>query len=252
MQLPLVLEKPLEYEIVVSGRARRASLRVEPGRGLVVTVPKAFAEHEISAFVELNRTWVEDRLAAMERDTPARYRCWPPRELDLKGSGKLIRLDYACMSEPAFDNRGCDFAAPADKPEQNWLVNADPSDRATVVAELSVRLKSLARELLIPWVASLSHLHRLNYRRVSIRGQKSRWGSCSSSGTLSLNYKLLFIDRSLVNYVLLHELAHTVHLNHSPQFWEFLQSLDVNARSLDRQLRNAGRLVPPWLAANER
>jgi len=64
---------------------------------------------------------------------------------------------------------------------------------------------------------------------------------------LSLNYKLVFINPHIVDYVLLHELAHTRHLDHSAAFWRFLDGLKPNARQLDRQLKEAGSQVPPWL-----
>jgi len=110
-----------------------------------------------------------------------------------------------------------------------------------------LQLKHIARTFLPPLLASYAHLHSKQYSKVSIRGQRTVWGSYSSSGTLSLNYKLLFLRRELVDYVLLHELAHTVHLDHSAAFWAQLQSMNVKARALDRELRTSAHLVPPWL-----
>ena len=126
-------------------------------------------------------------------------------------------------------------------------VMARSEDRPAVAQEIAVYLKSLARDFLPPLLASYAHLHGLHYERVSIRGQRTRWGSYSSTGTLTLNYKLLFLSRELVTYVVLHELAHTRYLDHSEAFWQLLSQLDVNARKLDRHLRTAGSAVPPWL-----
>ncbi len=97
----------------------------------------------------------------------------------------------------------------------------------------------------------LAEEHDMIYRRVQIRGQRTRWGSCSSTGTISLNYKLLFLSPGLVDYVLVHELAHTRHMDHSPAFWRQLQSMRADARQQDDQLRLAGRDVPPWLELAE-
>lgn len=124
---------------------------------------------------------------------------------------------------------------------------SDPSEKVAVANEISSLLKPMAKNLLLPLVASLSHLHGLRFQKVVVRGQKTLWGSCSSKGTISLNYKLLFLDRELVDYVVLHELAHTVHLNHSEKFWQLLLTLDVNARVRDKQLKEAAWQVPPWL-----
>ena len=93
----------------------------------------------------------------------------------------------------------------------------------------------------------MSDRHRLFFARVAVRGQRSVWGSCSSRGTVSLNWKLLFLRPALVDYVLVHELAHTRHLDHSSAFWRLLVSLEPSARALDAELRSAGRFVPHWL-----
>lgn len=124
---------------------------------------------------------------------------------------------------------------------------SSPVERSAVATELAVVIKALARQYLPVRLAMLAEQHGISYQRVQIRGQRTRWGSCSSTGTISLNYKLLFLSPTLVDYVLLHELAHTRHLNHSPAFWRYLQSMQANARQQDDQLKHAGQDVPPWL-----
>ena len=85
------------------------------------------------------------------------------------------------------------------------------------------------------------------YRRLTVRGQRTLWGSYSSSGTLSLNYKLLFLPSELVDYVVLHELAHTRHMNHSRAFWRLLERMAPGARQLDQRVNDEARRVPRWL-----
>jgi len=225
--------------VVVSARARRASLTVEPGRGVVVTIPRRFPASSVPEFVEKNRLWIEKTLSTQWAQTPHAYRQWPPRTLLLHGIGLNITLSYAQNPSPDVPP-----TAPA---EQRWLLESLPDDRPSVVKEISQKLKTLARVSLTQRVAAFSELHSLRYKRLVIRGQKTRWGSYSSSGTLSLNYKLLFLNKSLVDYVLLHELAHSVYLDHSPAFWQLLVSLDVNARKHDKLLGQMGHQVPPWL-----
>ena len=76
-----------------------------------------------------------------------------------------------------------------------------------------------------------------------VGNQKSRWGSCSSKGTISLNWRLLLLSYSLGQYVILHELAHLKHLNHSLAFWQYLESICPGARIQDRELRNEGKKI---------
>lgn len=107
-------------------------------------------------------------------------------------------------------------------------------------------LQAQGRLHLVPWLAKLSQETGLPFRTTQIRRQKTRWGSCSSRGTISLNCKLLFLPPHLVRYIMVHELCHTVHLNHSASFWTFLATFEPNCRALDREMKQGGRLVPPW------
>ncbi len=108
-------------------------------------------------------------------------------------------------------------------------------------------LQRQGRFHLVPWVATLSRETGLAFRSLQIRGQKTRWGSCSSRGTISLNYRLLFLPPHLVRYIMVHELCHTVHLNHSAAFWTFLAAFEPACRALDREMKQASQLLPSWL-----
>jgi predicted metal-dependent hydrolase len=90
---------------------------------------------------------------------------------------------------------------------------------------------------------------RTTFATASIRGQKTRWGSCSSRQTISVNCKLLFLPSELVRYVLIHELCHTVHLNHSAAFWALVAQKEPDYQQLDAGLRDARYHVPLWLEA---
>lgn len=230
----------LPFELRVSARAKRASLRVVPGRGLVVSIPTLFPRANVQEFVNSNRTWINASLAKIEANTPAHLRQWPPQVLPLKAINQQLCLHY----EPVADTFS---EAQSSANVQRCLIGSSIDDRAAVASEIASCLKRIARSVLPPLLASHAHLQVLHYKRVSIRGQRTVWGSYSSRGTLSLNYKLLFLTRELVDYVLLHELAHTVHMDHSEAFWQLLTQMNVNARGLDRQLSKAGSQVPPWL-----
>lgn len=94
-----------------------------------------------------------------------------------------------------------------------------------------------AREKLGNRLSELAQKHNFQYNRVSIRNQKTRWGSCSSKDNISLNMKLLHLPEHLIDYILLHELVHTRVKNHSKSFWDELETVVPNARSIDKQLR---------------
>lgn len=77
----------------------------------------------------------------------------------------------------------------------------------------------------------------MKYRRVSIRNQRSRWGSCSAQKNLNFNYRLVHLSPELRDYVVVHELCHLVELNHGPKFWSLVERMIPNARRLSHQIR---------------
>lgn len=113
-------------------------------------------------------------------------------------------------------------------------------------ALLRAWLAACGREYLVPWLRQCAQKAGIDYRKTQVRGQKTRWGSCSARGTISLNYCLLFLDRELVEYLLFHELCHRVHFNHSARYWKLVGRLVPEYRQLDRRLGEAWREVPGW------
>jgi len=97
--------------------------------------------------------------------------------------------------------------------------------------------KEDAKEKLGKRLSELAEKHNFRYNRVSIRNQKTRWGSCSSKDNISLNMKLLHLPDHLIDYILLHELVHTRVKNHSKDFWNELETVVPNARMMDNKLR---------------
>ena len=85
------------------------------------------------------------------------------------------------------------------------------------------------------------------YRKATVRGQRTRWGSCSSTASINLNYQLMFVSPEMMNYVLVHELCHTAHLNHSRHFYNLLASYISDYKIIESQLKQAWHSMPGWL-----
>lgn len=86
----------------------------------------------------------------------------------------------------------------------------------------------------------------LRYNSLSVKSQRTRWGSCTAQGQVSLNCKLLFLQREQVRYVIIHELCHTLEHNHSNRFWILLRQFEPNADALHGSMLDAWKQVPPW------
>ena len=89
----------------------------------------------------------------------------------------------------------------------------------------------------------LAEKHGFHYKKLSIRSQKTRWGSCSSSKNISLNSKLLLFSRDIVQYVMIHELCHTIQMNHSSSFWKLVEDCDPNFKNNRKELKQQEKLI---------
>ena len=94
-----------------------------------------------------------------------------------------------------------------------------------------------AKRYLIDRLDYLARLHSFNYNKITIRNQKTRWGSCSADNNISLNIKLACLPKLLIDYVIMHELVHTKIKNHSPSFWSFLDKYIPGAKKIDKSLK---------------
>lgn len=102
--------------------------------------------------------------------------------------------------------------------------------------------KEAARALVEERIASYNAIYGFPLNRISIRHQKTRWGSCSSQKNVSINYKIIYLPRAMQDYLIVHELCHLRELNHSPRFWALVAQTIPNYRALKRALRQAEKL----------
>lgn len=206
-------------------RARRLRLRVRGNGEVELTLPPSCGRRQAEAFILDSREWIARQLATI---APLEK----PETIELTAIGRIWTVEY--RPEAAVGVRESAGHLAVGGPEwrdslQKWLQRA-------------------GRRYLPPQLDAVSREAALPYNRVSIRGQKSRWGSCSAAANINLNYRLLFLEPPLVRYLFIHELCHTVHLNHSADFWGLVAEKEPAYRELDRRLRRAGALVPRWAA----
>ena len=162
-----------------------------------------------------------------------------PDTIELPALGESWRIDYL----PTNTRR---IGVMMEQPGRLTVYGA-VADHGACLAVLKRWLKRRTREELVPWLAMLAGQGGFTFNEVLVRGQKTRWASCSSKGTISLSYKLLFLERHLVRYVLLHELCHTVCMNHSPRFWTLLSRYEPECRAIRRRMRDDWKRVPVWV-----
>ncbi len=235
------------------------SINVTPHKGVEVVVPRNTSARRVVDFVEENRAWIEQaREALIGKYGPAMDISLPQTivfpAMDLhwaveyqhseQDSIRLLEREHTLLLRGPRRN-----PQPTDgNPPSHTGAGVDEID-SDYRARLKRWLAFKGHALMGPMLAQLAHEHGFGFSRLQVRGQRTRWGSCSTRGTISLNYALLFLPLPLVRYVMLHELCHTRYMSHGPRFWGLLSRLEPQGRELDAQLDEAWRDIPGWVSA---
>ena len=238
-QLPLWEESSATPPVSLrhSRRARRIAVRIAATGQVELVVPRGVSEHHAWAFLQSQSEWI-GRHVARRRDLLPAPQAFPPPQIRLALTGETWRVFQAggtgrprilpTAAAGLLELRGDGTTGQWRRLLLGWL-----KQRAQL--ELGVRLEAQA------------HRHGFAYSAITVRLQRTRWGSCSSSGVISLNLALLFQPEDVVRYLLCHELAHTRHMNHSRSFWRLVAACEPRWRQLDKALLQGWRNVPAWI-----
>jgi len=120
----------------------------------------------------------------------------------------------------------------------NWIKKTQNKLSKKIILNHNNFNKSLAEKILIKRLDKISNDTGLVYNKVSIRNQKTRWGSCSSLNNINLNINLINLPLRLIDYVILHELVHTIEKNHSDKFWNLLNTYLPDSKNINKELSN--------------
>ncbi len=218
-----------QAKIRVHPRARQVRLRVTRRHGLELVVPPDFPEGRVPALLERHRDWIAAQFRRLA-EAPAPTL---PTALELPALGERWKLERTeVVGRPRLLAHG-------------EGLRLEAGDDAQARALLGRWLLAHAGRHLPPWLARVSADTGLGYAGVTIRLQRARWGSCSASRRISLNARLLLLPSELVRHVLVHELAHTVHLDHSAAFWGVVAAHDPHWHEHRARLKR--HPMPDWL-----
>ena len=226
------IDWPPPHAVRVSARARRVSLRMHPDRGLEVVTPRPLSAQRVSRLLDQHRDWIEHHLP--------KTRIWSahqlPSSINLPALGQRWTLEH-CTEH-----------------DQPRLKACPATMRLTLHGEIAALWPLLGRWLgqhakshFLPQISELARRHGFALKGASVRWSRTRWGSCSRRGTISLSARLLWLTPDEVHYVMLHELTHLAHFHHGPTFWQALEECCAGARQIDMGLRRASRELPAWL-----
>ena len=223
-----------DLRVRVSSRARNLKIQVYPHGGVEIVAPKRARPKDIEAFVTENREWIQKTRSKFQELRPPEPTL--PDEIKLPAVKETLRLHFTTAPATKCKEQGglLNIAAPELTPEHCWPLLRD-------------WLKKKGKQHLVNETFRLAELTGLQPARVHIRLQKTRWGSCSSSGTLSLNAASLLRPAEEMRYVIVHELCHLQHMNHSRRYWKLVESFVPNYRKIEQTLDASWQTSPRWL-----
>jgi len=238
LQMPLwsAQEASPGWHVRISRRARRLSMRVFPGGRVEVVVPPGVGIPAIERFVARHRAWAERRASELALLTP-QGAARRPANVELALLERGWRVEYETGPRASVHDAGDGVLRVRGSGHSErevgqsllrWLAGRAGH-------ELGARLEALSREI------------DIDYARLHLRRQRTRWGSCSAAGTISLNVCLMFQRPAVVRYLMIHELCHRRHMNHSDRYWRLVESFEPHWRALDAELLKGWRHVPAWV-----
>lgn len=220
-----------KVRMIKSPRARRISISAKPFHPLRVSLPVFESFSRAERFLEDKERWIhktldkirklEDQYTVFSEATP-----FHTHEHELRVERMDIDIPKVSLKDKSIFVQipeKSDIQSPEIQDMIRWGIQA--AWRKEARKYLPVRLNELSRKYQLP------------YNRVTIKNNKTRWGSCSQNNNINLSLHLMRLPDHLIDYILLHELAHTIHKNHGTRFWNSMEKICPQAKSLDKEMR---------------
>ena len=220
---------PLEYTLIRSSR-KTLALNIDRDGRLIVRAPYRLSVERIEQFIAEKTDWIEKHTAAANLRTEQKNERLnvPPKELPLFG-----RLCPVVNEKPYGYTDGVFYL-----PEGMTL--------ESLVPYLHKLYTRIAKEALVPRVQTLSEQTGLMITAVKINSAKTRWGSCSVAKSVNLSHRLIAADPKLIDYVIIHELCHTVHMDHSHDFYRLVENFLPDYKEREKGLKEVSRLLTEY------
>lgn len=232
--------RSLPFAIRPNPRAKYLRMHLSADKGLVVTQPPGVTAQQLLHWINSQMDWITTHLPKVEQQAapPAADTAALPDHLVFPVTGAHFRLVYA--------------------PTERRNITTELADDGTLTLSGAVGNPEHCRYVLREWTKyyAREHLGRmlqqlaaqtgLRYVSFSVKGQATRWGSCSSRGNINLNYKLVLLPLEWVRYTLIHELCHTVEMNHSKRFWALVAKFVPEYKAIHAQMKGAMQHLPDW------
>lgn len=215
-----------------SQKARYLNISLRPFKGVTVSIPVGLSYNSAERYVRERKNWIVKHLEKIKQVESLQTQFHENLDFNTK-EHKLI-LNQS-------DRKNISVRISEDKININYpafLKSESKEVQSAIRQGIERALKIEAKKILPFKVKSLALKFGFEFNKLTLKNIKSRWGSCSRSKNINLSIHLMRLPNHLIDYVILHELAHTVEHNHSERFWTLLDSVSGNAKMLDKELRN--------------
>jgi len=228
----LKLSQGINYPYVISRstRAKYIRIKISNSGSLTLVIPVNTALKHGQNFIKSKITWIEKQLENIVI-APDDL----PEFLNLKLLKEKWNITYTEESSQQLNL--------TEKSGFKLIINGVISDKELIKKVINKWCQFKAKHIFNQMLQEIALEYNFHYRKLSIRSQKTRWGSCSQDKNINLNSKLLFLDEHIVRYVMIHELCHTIELNHSKRFWDLVSNCDPNYQEHRKQLKEFGSLI---------
>jgi len=222
------------YQIRESKRARYVNFRIDSEKGLEVVIPSGVRVLNLDDLLRERQMWILKHLRKFDQiKANTEQRQYVSGEM-LPYLGEDHELDVIQTR----NGKRTTVARQANFIRVRLRAGIPQDERAEEIrSALEKWYRRQAKEYILEQTAALAAQHGFEYEGVKIRGQRTRWGSCSSKGNLNFNWKLMMVPPAAVEYVIIHELCHLMELNHSTYFWNLVQELCPNYKYWVRWLK---------------
>lgn len=217
-------------------RRRSLSILIKPNGLVVVRAAVSVKDQQITQFLDLKKTWIFKHLEKFASDIKEN----PPKEIRHSETFLFLGLDLTLRFVPtplktAFFSR-TDVHLNLHLPENIWK-DISEEELQSYWNSLSKFYEREAKKMISERVHVWSHEMGLFPKKLGFRNQKTRWGSCSSKGTITLNWRLIAAPLEVIDYLIIHELAHLEHMNHSQKFWVLVEKHCPSFRAQETWLK---------------
>lgn len=218
----------IEPKKIIRTKRRSLAITINQYGELIVHAPKNMPLYDIIEFVNKKQKWIEEKTQAINDVLSKHKEIIEYKEIFFLGRRYKIcetqGIEESYLTENTLLIRPCkNFAKKQEQLKEWYLSNVD--------------------KILIPRIEKLAKFMKQQYSTINILNSKAKWGMCDNKKNIYFNWKLLMLSPELIDYIIIHELAHLIELNHSPKFWEIVRAVLPNYKHLKEVINKCGFLI---------